>query len=96
MILGKKINSELSYVKKTKIERGHEVVLLEITFSEEWLSMPFSECPFLYSGMFCSRCPNWNSIYIRSWADLYEVEKILLLLEHTEFKANVVICAFTG
>ena len=37
MILGKKINNELSlYVKRTKIERHHEVVLLEITFDEEW------------------------------------------------------------
>ena len=36
MILGKKINNELSlYVKKTIIERRHEVVLLEITFGEE-------------------------------------------------------------
>ena len=36
MILGKKINNELSlYVKRTKIERRHEVVLLEITFGEE-------------------------------------------------------------
>ena len=36
MILGKKINNELSlYVKRTKIERRHEVVPLEITFSEE-------------------------------------------------------------
>ena len=37
MILGKKINNELSlYVKRTKIERRHELVLLEITFDEEW------------------------------------------------------------
>ena len=36
MILGKKIDNELSgYVKRTKIERRHQVVLLEITFSEE-------------------------------------------------------------
>ena len=36
MILGKKINNELSvYVKRAKIERCHEVVLLEITFGEE-------------------------------------------------------------
>ena len=36
MILRKKINSELSlYVKRTKIERRHEVVLLEIKFGEE-------------------------------------------------------------
>ena len=36
MILGKKIDNELSgYVKRTKIERRYQVVLLEITFSEE-------------------------------------------------------------
>ena len=36
MSLGKKINNELSvYVKRAKIERCHEVVLLEITFGEE-------------------------------------------------------------
>ena len=51
-----------------------------------WLSVPYSQCPTPYSCMFSSRCPTWNSIYIRSWADLHRVEK----------KANVVICAFTG
>ena len=36
MILAKKINNELSvYVKRTKIERRHEAVFLEITFGEE-------------------------------------------------------------
>ena len=36
MILGKKTNNELIlYVKRTKIERRHEVVLLKITFGEE-------------------------------------------------------------
>ena len=36
MILGKKIHSELSLcVKRTKIERHHEVVLLETIFGEE-------------------------------------------------------------
>ena len=36
MILRKKINRELSlYVKRTKIKRRHEVVLLEIKFGEE-------------------------------------------------------------
>ena len=36
MILAKKVNNELSvYVIGTKIERRHEVVLLEITFGEE-------------------------------------------------------------
>ena len=36
MILANKINNELSvYVIRTKIERRHEVVLLEITFGEE-------------------------------------------------------------
>ena len=34
MILGKKINNDL-YVKRIKIERRHEVVLLEITLGEE-------------------------------------------------------------
>ena len=58
-----------------------------------WLSMPYSECPFSYNSMFSSRCPTWNSIYIRNWGDLYGVEKILLRLEHIEFKSNVVICA---
>ena len=61
-----------------------------------WLSMHYSECPFPYSSMFCSRCPTWNSIYIQSWAGLYGVEKVLFRLNHIEFKANVVICAFTG
>ena len=36
MILRKKINSELSlFIKRTKIKRRHEVVLLEIQFGEE-------------------------------------------------------------
>ena len=61
-----------------------------------WLSVPYSECRTLYSHMFCSRCPTWNSIYTRNLADLYEVKKILLRLEHIEFMANVVICAITG
>ena len=35
MILGKKIINELSvYVKRSKIERRHKAVLLEITFGE--------------------------------------------------------------
>ena len=56
--------------------------------------MPYFERPFPYSSMFCSRCPTWNSIYIRSWAEnIYGVENILLRLEHIEFKTNVVICA---
>ena len=42
--------------------------------------------------MFCSRCPTWNSIYIRRQANLQGVEKILLRLEHIEFKVNLVIC----
>ena len=35
------------------------------------------------------------SSYIGSWADLYKVQKILLWLKHIEFKANVVIFAYT-
>ena len=35
------------------------------------------------------------SSYIGSWADLYRVQKILLWLKHIEFKANVVIFAYT-
>ena len=58
-----------------------------------WLSVPYSECPTPYSSMFCSRCSTWNSIYIRIWEDLYGAEKILLRLEHIQFKANVIICA---
>ena len=57
------------------------------------LSVPYSECPTPYISMLCSICPTWNSIYMRSWADLYGVEKILLQLERIEFKANVVIRA---
>ena len=61
-----------------------------------WLSVPYSECPTPYSDMFCSRCLTWNSTFIRNQEDLSVVEKILLGLEDIEFKANVVICAFTG
>ena len=35
MIFGKKIMNYQYMVKRTKIERHHEVVLLEITFGEE-------------------------------------------------------------
>ena len=37
-----------------------------------WLrkSVPYCECPSTYISVFCSRCPTWDSIYIRSWADL--------------------------
>ena len=64
--------------------------------SQMWLSVPYSECPTPYSSLFCSRCPTWNSIYIRSWADLSGVEEILLWLEHTEFKANMVYLCLYG
>ena len=75
-------------------ESGHLYLGVENS-RQMWLSVPYSKCPTRYSSMFCSRWPTWNSWANLYWANLYGVKKILLRLEHMEFKANVVVCPFT-
>ena len=56
------------------IHRKALEIVLYTNARQMQLSVPYSECLTPQSSMFCSGCPTWNGIFMRSWAHLYRVE----------------------